>query len=157
MNIEDIATAMAQKFAIEELHRQDGLLEVEIDGALVQIEETDGDDFIFKGLIGDPPSDGGEVFAKIALESNMALMHTKAMAITRDPESSVYVLIERIPRAHVSDFEIFCDYLGKFMDTLDLWRNMLHDFSPAKAMAALDADEKEAQAVNALRYGFLRA
>ncbi len=70
MNIRTIAGAIAEKFGVEGLEGRDGKIEMEIDGAPVMIEETDGDAFIFNGLVGDAPAEGGEAFARILLESN---------------------------------------------------------------------------------------
>ena len=156
MNIRTIAGAIAEKFGVEGLESRDGKIEMEIDGAPVMIEETDGDAFIFNGLVGDAPSEGGEAFARILLESNQVMMHSRAVALARDPHSGAYVIVERVPAAAASDFESFCACLGKFADALESWRGTLKDFSPAAAQAAAVSVEKEAETLNALRNGFLR-
>jgi len=156
MNIQDIAQAMARTFGIEGLESTDGKIEVEIDGAAIMIEETGGDVFMFNGLVGEAPSEGGETFARILLESNLVLMNARAAALARNPQSGAYVLIERVPSAAASDFEEFCERLGKFVDTLETWRTLLRDFDPAAAAASAAALEKEAETLNALRNGFLR-
>ena len=156
MNISDIAKAMTAKFGIDGLESKDGKIELEIDGLAVMIEETDGDVFMLNGLVGEVPAEGGEAFAKILLEGNMALMNTKAAALAKNPQSGEYVLIERLPFSASSDFESFCESLGKFVDTLESWRNILMDFNPAAAAASAIAMEEEAEILNALRNGFLR-
>ena len=107
---------------------------------------------MLNGLVGEPPTEGGETFAKILLKGNTILMSTKAAALVQNPESGAYVLIERIPS---SDFEKFCESLGKFVDTLESWHNILNDFNPAAAAAKAMASEKEAEQLHALRNGFL--
>lgn len=156
MNIHEIADKMAQNFNIDGLECQDSTIEIEIDGAFVRIEETDADIFIVSGLVGDAPSEGDEKFAIIALESNLALMNQKAAALTRNPNSNAYVLVERIPRSCAADFESFCESLGKFVDTLISWRNMLINFIPVQAQANLINAEKQSGSIEALRNMFLR-
>ena len=125
--------------------------------ARVRIEEADGDDFIVSGRIGDAPSEGGEIFASIALEGTLALMLTKAAAVTRESKTGPYILVERIPHSCASDFKSFCTCLQSFVDTLDVWRRQLNDFTPACAMAEKVAAEQKAEINHALRGGFLMA
>ena len=111
MNIIEIADKMAKTFHIDGLESNDGKLEMEIDGAYILIEETDGDVFILNGLVGEAPSEGGEIFASMALEGNASLIRSKAAALTRSRESNAYILVERMPNACSSDFDNFCNFL----------------------------------------------
>ncbi len=156
MNINELASALVEKFGIEGLESKDGLIELEIDGAPVMIEETDGDVFMFNGLVGDGPTEGGDIFARILLEGNVVLIHSKAAVLARNPESGAYVLVERVPVGLASDFENFCTCLGNFVNTLESWRTMLENFNPAAEEAATVSSEDEAETVDALRKGFLR-
>ncbi|MCR4666532.1 MAG: hypothetical protein K5657_04470 [Desulfovibrio sp.] len=61
MNIKELASALIEKFGIEGLESNYGKTELKIDGAPVMIEETDGDVFMFNGLVGDDPSEEGDV------------------------------------------------------------------------------------------------
>ena len=157
MSIKEIADKIAKKFNIDGLASKDGKLELEIDGAFVRIEETAGDVFIVSGLVGDTPSEGDDVFATIALKGNMELMYSKACAITRSSETDAYVLVERMPIALASDFESFCESLGNFVNTLEMWRTMLSDFDPVHTKATSLKAEKAAEGIDALRRGFLIA
>ncbi|MCR4666533.1 MAG: hypothetical protein K5657_04475 [Desulfovibrio sp.] len=75
--------------------------------------------------------------------------------LARNPETGAYVPVERVPVGLASDFENFCTCLGNFVNTLDSWRTMLENFNPAAAEAAAVSSEHEAEAVQALRDGFL--
>ena len=57
--------------------------------ARVRIEEADGDDFIVSGRIGDDPSEGGEIFASIALEGTLAADQSRSRN-TRIENRSLY-------------------------------------------------------------------
>lgn len=151
MNINEIADKMAKKFGVDGLESKNGALEIEIDGAFVRIEETAGDVFIVYGLVGEHPSNGGEEFAKLALKANMALMNSEDSALAQHPESNAYLLIERVPISKTADFEEFCECLGKFVDTLESWREMLKVYKPVQAAAA----ENEAEGIEALRRGLM--
>lgn len=156
MNIREIAANMVEKYNVDGLESKDGKIELEIDGAAVMIEETDGDAFIFNGIIGDAPADGAEAFAKILLESNLVMMHSRAVALARNSDTQAYVLVERVKVADAFDFERFCQCLAKFVDTLETWRATLQDFSPAAAAAAAISAKNEADTLDAVRFGFLR-
>ncbi len=156
MNIREIAANIAETYGVDGLESKDGKIELEIDGAAVMIEETDGDVFIFNGIIGDAPSDGAETFARILLESNLVMMNSRAVALARNADTQAYVLIERVTFAHASDFKSFCQCLAKFVDTLETWRKTLTDFSPAAAAAAAISARKEADTQDALHFGALR-
>ena len=97
MNIREIAANIAEKYGVDGLESKDGKIELKIDGAAVMIEETDGDVFIFNGIIGDAPSDGAETFAQILLESNLVMMNSRAVALAHNADTQAYVLIERVP------------------------------------------------------------
>ncbi|MBQ7609349.1 MAG: type III secretion system chaperone [Desulfovibrionaceae bacterium] len=157
MNIKDIAENIAKAFNVKDLESKDGLLEVEIDGAYVRIEETDGEAFVVTGRIGEVPSQGNETFAAIAHEGSYALMLTRAASVVRESRTGPYLLVERIPRANASDFASFCEAFTTFVDTLNVWRRQLAGFSPACAMAEEAAAAQKAEAEHALRGGFLRA
>ena len=157
INIHDIATAMSEKFNIDGLNVKDNQLEIEIDGYACLIEETDAEVFIFSGIFGDAPTEGGETFANILLEGNIALMNTKNAALARNPQTKAYVLMERALASEISDFETFCERLGNFANTLEMWHNMLQEFRPAAEQSAKASLKKETLTADALCNGFLRA
>ena len=146
MDLKEIVDGLTERYAVGELVVEDGEVALEIDGMPVLLAEGDGTAILMTGLVGDAPSEGGEVFANLLLEGTMSLMDTKACALARNPETGAYALVARIPQAELT-FDAFSEELASFVNTLEQWRGILEDFRPiaaeAKAFAEAQPDAKE--------------
>ena len=155
MNIKTIAEGLSAKFEISELEIKQDEIHLEIDDVAVVIREA-GEIFILMGVIGLFPADGNDAFAKVLLENNMTLFNLKATVFALNSQTEEYLLLERITKNDAYDFESFCDCLGKFMDSLERWRGMHKDFLLVSTEAKDQLKTKNDEAVNALRYTYLR-
>lgn len=67
MSYDDLTTALAAKFGIDGLVREDGICSFEIDGmivSLVHVEEADA--LVLHGIVGDPPPEAKSRFPPLA-------------------------------------------------------------------------------------------
>ena len=107
---------------------------LEIDGMPLLIAEDRNVAIVLTGFVGDPPAEGGEIFANMLLESTMGLMDTKAAALARNPETGAYALVERLAQDGLT-MDGFSEALTDFVNRLETWRTMLEDFRPAATEA----------------------
>ncbi len=139
MDIKELADGLAAKFNIDGLAVEDGEVALEIDGMPILLAEDQDVAIVMTGFVGNPPAEGGEVFANLMLEATMSLMDEKSAALARNPETGSYALVQRIAQDGLT-VDSFCEALTSFVDTLETWRTMLEDFRPAAEAAKASAD-----------------
>lgn len=139
MDLKEIADGLAAKFGIDGLAVEDGEVALQIDDLPILLAESNGSAIVITGFVGEPPADGGEAFANMMLEGTTSLMDTKPAALARNPETGVYMLMQRVAQAGLS-LDAFSETLGDFVNLLETWRTMLEDFRPAAAAAKTSAD-----------------
>ena len=134
MDLKEIVEGLKAKFNVEGLAVEDGETAIEIDGMPLLIAEDRNVAIGLTGFVGDPPAEGGEIFANLLLETTMGLMDTKSAALARNPETGAYALVERLQQEGLT-MDVFNEALADFVNRLETWRTMLEDFRPVATEA----------------------
>jgi len=140
MTFNELIDGIASRFSIEGLAADGGTASLNIDDMPVTIAEG-GEAFVVTGLVCEQPSEYGETFANMLLDTNIGLMDTRSAAIARNPESKAYVLVERIPMS--LEMDGFCDTLRQFVDTLEDCVKAAANFIPAIEAADMSLKDGE--------------
>ncbi|MBQ9430932.1 MAG: type III secretion system chaperone [Kiritimatiellae bacterium] len=129
MEFEEIISGFAQKFGIEGLApNEEGSVLLDIDGMAVELlHDADAGDVLICAEIGEPPPEGEKHFAEMLLRANFLFQGTGGATFAQNPESKAYALIRPFALAGL-DLEDFCAQVGKFVDGLERWRQLLEDF-----------------------------
>ena len=154
MDIKELSDGLAAKFNIEGLAVEDGEVALEIDGMPMLLAEDRDVAIVMTGYVGDPPAEGGEVFANLMLEATMGFMDTKSIALARNPESGSYALVGRVAQEGLT-VDAFSELLTEFVNTLETWRKMLENFRPI-AEAAKAATDAQPDAQELALNGFMQ-
>ena len=154
MNLKEVADGLAAKFGIADVAVVNDEVALEIDEMPIALFDSKGVAIVIRGLVGEPPAEGREVFANMMLEGTIELMDVKSAALARNPETGAFVLVERVAQDGLT-FDAFCEKLTDFVNTLETWRSLLLDFRPAAAAAVALADQQPAETDLALG-GFMQ-
>ena len=129
MEFEEIINGFAQRFGIEGLApSEEGSVLLDIDGMAVELlHDADAGNVLICAEIGDPPPEGEKHFAEMLLRANFLFQGTGGATFAQNPESKAYALIRPFALAGL-DLEDFCAQVGKFVDGLERWRQLLEDF-----------------------------
>lgn len=141
MTYEETIGALADKFGIDGLEAEDGKVALSIDGMDALLSDGGRGMLVATGYLGVPPPEGQLEFANMLLDANIDLKDTRDAAFARNPETGVYVFVERIALDEIG-FDEFCERLGEFVNTLSAWREALDDYRPAAAAAKEVADDE---------------
>ena len=154
MDIKELADGLAAKFNLAGFAVEDGEVALEIDGIPILLTEDRDVAIVITGFVGDPPGEGGEVFANMMLEATMGFMDTKSLALARNPETGSYALVQRLAQDGLT-VDAFSDSLADFVNRLETWRTMLEDFRPI-AEAAKTASDAQPDAQELALNGFMQ-
>lgn len=156
MTFEETIKGLAEKFSIEGFEADDtGRVALSIDGLTVMLAEGGGNVLVATGYVGEPPPEGVEAFAAMLLAANLDLLESRNAAFALNPETGVYVFVERIALDDL-DLDAFCDRLGAFANTLESWCEALADFRPAAETAAKANASEEASPISISLKDFVR-
>ena len=127
MMFEDAVESLGHRLGVD-LSVQEGVCHVEVDGMAVemhQIDEIGG--FCLLGEIGELPPTNAEEVMKALLTANHLFKGTGGATISRNPDTGnlflcLYERLELLDGGRV--YEIF----GRFVDTLEVWRDTVANF-----------------------------
>ena len=134
MTYEETIRFLADKFGIDGLDSKDGKVALSIDGLDALLADGGSGMLVATGYLGVPPPEGQLEFANILLDANIDLKDTRDAAFARNPETGVYVFVERIALDEIG-IDQFCEKLGEFVNTLSAWREALDFYRPAAVAA----------------------
>ena len=139
MEFDQIISGFSQEFGIEGLAPDDeGTVRLDIDGMTVEVLHDAAEGRIMLCAdIGEPPPEGGDRFAAILLRANFLFQGTDGATMAQNPETKKYSVIHPLALDPL-DVSGFSERLGKFVDGIERWRQMLADFRDAD-----DAAEEE--------------
>ena len=136
MTYEELTAALAAKFGIEGLVREDGVCSVEIDGMIVSLVHIeDADALALHGIVGDPPPESEGRFGAMLLQANNMFQGTGGATLSQDPQSKEYALQRQFPLA-LLDADSLAAELEKFVNLLEHWKGILADFRPIEDEAS---------------------
>jgi hypothetical protein len=139
MEFDQIIRGFSQEFGIEGLEPDDeGSVRLDIDGMTVEVlHDAAAGRIMLCAEIGEPPPEGSDRFAAVLLRANFLFQGTDGATMAQNPETKNYALILPLELAAL-DVSGFSERLGKFVDGIERWRQMLADFRDAD-----DAAEEE--------------
>ncbi len=134
MTLDELVSGFADRYAIEGLAVEDGVVVLSIDGTEVTLrEDADGGAVVVSAEIGEAPPDERGVFASLALQANFAAAGGSALSL--DAETGDLFVSASLPLA-LADPDALSDAVESLVNTAEEWRR--------NAVAFLDVDEEAA-------------
>jgi hypothetical protein len=141
MTYEELTTALAEKLGIRGLVRENGVCSLDIDGMTVSlVHAPNADALVLHGILGDSPASAEGRFGAMLLRANHLFRGTDGATLSQDPASKTYALQRQFPLA-VLDADSLAAELGRFVDSLERWRNAIAQFRPVEEEASKLAAE----------------
>ena len=134
MTLDELVSGFADRYAIEGLAVEDGVVVLSIDGTEVTFrEDADGGAVVVSAEIGEMPPDARGVFASLALQATFAA--AGELALSLDGETGELSVSTSLPLA-LADPDALSDAVESLVNTAEEWRR--------NAVAFLDVDEEAA-------------
>jgi hypothetical protein len=127
MTFEDVVEALGGRLGVG-LTAENGVCRVDVDGMEVSMQEIDSiGGFCLLGEIGESSPLNAEAVMGSLLTANHLFAGTGGATISREPESGKFFLC-RYERLDLLDGDRVVEMFGRFVDTLEIWRNTLANF-----------------------------
>ena len=127
MMFEDAVESLGQRLGAD-LSVKEGACHIEVDGmavAMHQIDDIGG--FCLLGEIGELPPLNAEAVMSALLTANHLFKGTGGATISRDPDTGNLFLC-LYERLELLDGDRIYEIFGRFVDTLEIWRETVKNF-----------------------------
>ena len=129
MEFTELMKGFAEKVGVAGLAPTDGWCQVEIDGMTVGfVEMPETRQVVTWAEVGEPPTEGRELFYKVLLEAMHMGRATDGSTFSLDPGTGRLQLF-RLDPLPLLDLEAFQAMLEKFVNVLEEWRKLLGSFT----------------------------
>ena len=130
MEFDELLADFAKRHNVVDLVAVDGAASLDIDGIIVTIV-ANADTLILSAEIGEPPTEGADMFSNLLLEANLQ----SGAYFAKSPEQGPYLVVRRLSLSLI-DSDAFDAALEAFVNNAETWRRLLADFRPVAKAAA---------------------